>query len=191
MSHSPLITRTRTKCEFVVQNLCKIHLTKNCWGFGILPIVWYSKTRKHDVSETGHVSLFTWEGQTPTLLGPLERANLNYWTQWTGDEVGGHPFLISNFNHWTTNGKSKFKVILRPTISRPVRLGVRLPYGTRDQFFSFLLQEFSDMHRFVDVGRPLWREVRSVLFNCCGTSRAQSFSVLVPRDSWTMSFCLL
>jgi hypothetical protein len=33
------------------------------------------------------------------------------------------------------------KVTLRPTISRPVRLGVRRPSGIRDQFF-FLLEIF-------------------------------------------------
>jgi hypothetical protein len=33
------------------------------------------------------------------------------------------------------------KVLLRPTVSRPVRLGVRQPSGTRDQFF-FLLEIF-------------------------------------------------
>jgi hypothetical protein len=32
----------------------------------------------------------------------------------------------------------KVKVTLRPTISRPVRLGVRRPSGTRDQFFVLL-----------------------------------------------------
>jgi hypothetical protein len=35
----------------------------------------------------------------------------------------------------------KVKVTLRPTISRPVLLGVRRPSGTRDQFF-FLLEFF-------------------------------------------------
>jgi hypothetical protein len=35
----------------------------------------------------------------------------------------------------------KVKVTLRPTVSRPVRLGVRRPSGTRDQFF-FLLEIF-------------------------------------------------
>jgi hypothetical protein len=32
----------------------------------------------------------------------------------------------------------KVKVTLRPTVSRPVLLGVRHPSGTRDQFFFFL-----------------------------------------------------
>jgi hypothetical protein len=35
--------------------------------------------KKHNVSETGSVSVLRW-GKTPTLLGPLERANLNHWT---------------------------------------------------------------------------------------------------------------
>jgi hypothetical protein len=33
---------------------------------------------------------------------------------------------------------NKVNVTLRPTISRPLRLGVRRPSGTRDQFFYFL-----------------------------------------------------
>jgi hypothetical protein len=37
--------------------------------------------------------------------------------------------------------KGLVKVTLRPTVSRPVRLGVRRPSGTRDQFF-LLLQIF-------------------------------------------------
>jgi hypothetical protein len=36
---------------------------------------------------------------------------------------------------------SKVKVTLRPTVSRPVRLGVRSPSVTRDQFL-FLLEIF-------------------------------------------------
>jgi hypothetical protein len=45
--------------------------------------------KKHNVSETGSVSVLRW-GKTPTLLGPLERANLNHWT--TGpNRVGVFP----------------------------------------------------------------------------------------------------
>jgi hypothetical protein len=40
-----------------------------------------------------------------------------------------------------TEVKVKVKVTLRATDSRPVRLGVRRPPGTRDQFF-FLLEIF-------------------------------------------------
>jgi hypothetical protein len=42
---------------------------------------------------------------------------------------------------WIGQVKVKVKVTLRPTISRPVRLGVRRPSGTSDQFL-FLLEFF-------------------------------------------------
>jgi hypothetical protein len=38
----------------------------------------------------------------------------------------------------------------------------------------FLL--LSDSYEFVDVGRPLWREGGFVVYNCCWSSPAQSFS---------------
>jgi hypothetical protein len=46
--------------------------------------------------------------ETPTLAGPLERANLSHWTN--------HAVAVV--------------VNLRPTVSRPVCLGVRHPSGT-------------------------------------------------------------
>jgi hypothetical protein len=42
--------------------------------------------------------------------------------------------------------------------------------GTRDQFFPFSI--FFDSFGFVDVWRPLWREVGSVLFSFCRASLA-------------------
>jgi hypothetical protein len=57
--------------------------TRDYYDFWTLSIVRYSK--EHNVSETGFLFVFRWrwsgEWETPTLLGPLERANPNPWTQ--------------------------------------------------------------------------------------------------------------
>jgi hypothetical protein len=43
---------------------------------------------------------------------------------------------------------------------------------------------------FVDVGRPLWREVGSVVFSFCWASPAQSFSGLSPTGLMSIFYCL-
>jgi hypothetical protein len=51
-------------------------------GFWHLSIFIYSKnTKERNVSETESVSVINWGEETPTLLGPLERANLSL-SQW-------------------------------------------------------------------------------------------------------------
>jgi hypothetical protein len=54
--------------------------------FGLYPSSGMYKTKNHNVSETGSVSVLRWIGQDrPTQLSPLERASLNHWTnhaQW-------------------------------------------------------------------------------------------------------------
>jgi hypothetical protein len=52
---------------------------------------------------------------------------------------------------------SKVKVTLRPTVSRPVRLGVRRPFGTRDQFFFLLEIVFRQLRVCYFVAPPLTR----------------------------------
>jgi hypothetical protein len=54
---------------------------KNYWVFGLFPSSDILVTRKHNVSETGSVSVLRWRGEKiPIHLGPLEWANLNHWT---------------------------------------------------------------------------------------------------------------
>jgi hypothetical protein len=62
--------------------------------------------------------------------------------------------------------------MLRPTVSLPVCLGMKHPLGACEQIF-FLLSESCV---FLDVGRSLWREDGSVVYNCCWPSPARSFS---------------
>jgi hypothetical protein len=48
----------------------------------------------------------------------------------------------------------------------------------------------SDSCMFVDVGCPLWWEDRSVVYNCCWPSPAQSFSGPNPAGHMTIFYCL-
>jgi hypothetical protein len=69
---------------------------------------------------------------------------------------------------------TQVKFMLWPTVSRPVCLGVETP----------------DSSGFVDVGRPLWREDGSVVYNCCWPSTAHSYSGPSPADFIIIFFCL-
>jgi hypothetical protein len=83
----------------------------------------------------------------------------------------------------------KVKVILRPTVSWPVRPDVKYPSGTRDQFFTLSLWIILDSCGFVDVGRPLWREVGSAVFSFCRASSAQPFSDLSLKGHMSTVCC--
>jgi hypothetical protein len=53
----------------------------------------------------------------------------------------------------------------------------------------FLL--LSDSCGFLDLGRPLWRADLSVVYNCCWSSPAQSFSGPSPVGLATVFYCLI
>jgi hypothetical protein len=76
--------------------------------------------------------------------------------------------------------------MLRPKVSRPVCLGLKHPpLGLTTR--SLLL---SDSCGFVNLGRPLWREDGSVVYNCCCPSPGQSFSGPSPVGLVAIYYCL-
>jgi hypothetical protein len=81
--------------------------------------------------------------------------------------------------------KVRVEVMLWPTVSRVVSLGIKPPSGAQDQILLL-----SDSCGFVDVGRPLWRQDAPVVHNCCRSSPAQSFSGPSPAGLMTILYCL-
>jgi hypothetical protein len=55
-----------------------VNNTQNYRVFGLCPSSGVLKTREYNVSELD-LFPFSGEGETPTLLDPLERANLSHW----------------------------------------------------------------------------------------------------------------
>jgi hypothetical protein len=79
----------------------------------------------------------------------------------------------------------KVKVMFRPTVSRPVYLGVKPHLRPKTKFLLL-----SDICGFVHVGRLLWREGGSVVYNFCWTSQGQSFSGPSPEGLMNIFYCL-
>jgi hypothetical protein len=89
---------------------------------------------------------------------------------------------------------SKFKDILRPTVSRPAYPVMRPPSGIRYQFLlslSWII--LSDFRGFLPVGRPAWRENGSVIYpyNCYWALPALSLLDTSPAELVTIPYCLI
>jgi hypothetical protein len=78
-----------------------VYVVQSYWaGFGLYPSSCKWKTKDHNVSVTGSVSVLRWMGQDkPIQLGPLEKASLNqsiYFSTCT-------PPTLIHFSHHFTN----------------------------------------------------------------------------------------
>jgi hypothetical protein len=57
-----------------------VYVVQSYWAYlRLYPSSGMWKTKDHNVSETGSVSVLRWKGQDkPTQLGPLERASISH-----------------------------------------------------------------------------------------------------------------
>jgi hypothetical protein len=106
--------RTERTYDLQVTIQHRFLLASGLTGFRILSIVLYRK--EYNVSETESICILRWAVQG-TLLGPLERANLNHRTT------------------YVESSRVESSLMLRPTVSRSVCLGIKHPSGAYDHIF--------------------------------------------------------
>jgi hypothetical protein len=84
-------------------------------------------------------------------------------------------YVRDNYDRWSVGqsilvSSPKIKVMLRQTVSRPVYIDIKLHLVPKTRVF--LLSDSFWFH----VGRPVWTEDGSVVYNCFWSSTVQSFS---------------
>jgi hypothetical protein len=90
-----------------------------------------------------------------------------------GNNLSAQGLQCTSNTKATPNITLKGKVILRPTVGRPVCPGVRPQLGPVTNF-SFSLKFSLDTCWVVNLWRPLWREDWSVIYCCCWSRQRDS-----------------
>jgi hypothetical protein len=99
--------------------------------------------------------------------------------------------IISKFC-WPHFQLLEVEVNLRPTVSRPVCLGVRRPSGTCDQFFFRLEISFRQLRVCYFVAPSLTRgRVCNLLYNCFWALSEQSLLSRSPAELTAIFYCLI
>jgi hypothetical protein len=164
------------------------------------PLFYFSN--KHESRSTLHVAmlcnyylhivkasvvLVSWR-MSPFSVGPaskvslnkLQNKSLNVLLQDKGTEVRSCRIWV------------KVKVNLRPTVSRPVCLGVRRLSGTCDKFFFLLEISFRQLCVCYFVAPSLTRGlVCNLLYNCFWALPEQSLLGRSPAELTTIFYCLI
>jgi hypothetical protein len=108
----------------------------------------------------------------------VETATVAYrWSRWASEQVCSQ--CQNSAIHFNCSYKEslfyKVKVTLRPTVSRPVHLGVRHPSGTRDQFFPLSLWLLFRQFRVCWCGVPSLTRSRACSFQLLPGNASAAF----------------
>jgi hypothetical protein len=207
---SGVTSPTSVMCQFTshstgLMNIKKYKYTQKCAVSGLCPLLGVLKCRKHNISETGSVSILVW---------------------WEGDTCPVGPWETTNLNHWTTHVKFKpklycdrrsvghFVLISGPSLEQMTRFyssSYRTPSLTRGRICNLQCNHASSSSSYIatdgqsassswcraplwsrwpdftvlHIGRPLWREDGSVI--CSVITQVQV--ILRPTVSQPLSWC--